>query len=102
MMIPESTESAGEADSGFAAIGLVGTWVGPCFPESPQGTEQSAHFDVTETTWALDYSAYGDDARSAAFLTVDIAGDCYIEGVIRGRGIPRGYRHCTADSHSSR
>ena len=62
----KSTETAG-GDLGFAASDMVGTWVGPCF-------------EFTETTWALDYSAYGDDACSAAFLTVDIAGDYTLEG----------------------
>ena len=37
-------------------------------------------FVFTETTWELDYSAFGDDACTVQFLTVDIAGDYTLEG----------------------
>lgn len=65
----------------FGAEDLVGTWVGPCFP-SPQGdgSHNQLTFRMTAGAWDLDYTAFGDAACSAKFLTVNIQGDYTLGG----------------------
>lgn len=69
-----SAESAAEEHS-FSAADLNGTWTGPCFA-SPQGdgSYNQLTFRMTTTDWDLDYGAFGDDACTAKFLTVNIQG----------------------------
>ena len=64
-----------EAAPAFTEADLVGTWQSPCFP-SPQGdgSFNQLTFQMTEGEWDLDYSAFGDDACTAGFLTVRIQG----------------------------
>lgn len=84
---PETSTNTGDTGGEMmpalspAAADLVGTWAGPCFP-SPQGdgSYNKLTFTFTETSWELDYSAFGDDACTVQFLTVDIAGDYTLEG----------------------
>jgi hypothetical protein len=56
-------------------VHLNGTWTGPCFA-SPQGdgSYNQLTFRMTTTDWDLDYGAFGDDACTAKFLTVNIQG----------------------------
>ena len=73
--VPDMTEPVEPALSPEPAD-LVGTWQGPCFA-SPMGdgSFNQLTFVMTETTWDLDYSSYGDESCTAGFMTVNIAGD---------------------------
>ena len=60
----------------FEASDLVGTWVGPCFPSpSGDGSYNQLTFEMTETTWDLDYVAHGNEDCTFRSSTVNIAGD---------------------------
>ena len=72
---PAAEAPAAEAPGSFTSKDLVGTWQGPCFP-SPQGdgSFNQLTFKMTEGEWNLAYGAFGDEACTAKFLTVDIQG----------------------------
>ena len=75
------TEETATEEFAFESSDLVGTWIGPCFP-SPQGdgSFNQLTFEMTETTWDLDYIAHGNEECTAPFMTVNIAGDYTLDG----------------------
>ena len=79
--VPEAAPAPAESTFAFDAADLVGTWATPCFP-SPQGdgSFNKLVFEMTEGEWDLDYMAFGDDACSVQFLTVNIKGPYSLEG----------------------
>ena len=56
-----------------ASQSLVGHWTGAC---SPMGATQGSTvtFDISDTTWAIDFDVFGDLACTAKFATVHIEG----------------------------
>lgn len=55
-----------------APADLVGVWKSACF--NPGNGFIQITFDMTETAWDLDYTAFGDEACAVPFLTVNIKG----------------------------
>lgn len=55
-----------------APADLVGVWKSACF--NPGNGFTQITFDLTETSWDLDYTAFGDEACEVPFLTVNIKG----------------------------
>lgn len=69
-------------DAGEAPPSLAGRWVSDCVP-SPQADGSTQYiqldFDLTDTTWALDYVTHGDEACAVPLVTVSIAGPYELE-----------------------
>ncbi|MFZ9888617.1 MAG: hypothetical protein ACO3JL_14050 [Myxococcota bacterium] len=78
---PNTSAGSAAAEHSFTAEDLNGTWSGPCFA-SPQGdgSYNQLTFRMTATDWDLDYGAFGDDACTAKFLTVNIQGPYELGG----------------------
>jgi hypothetical protein len=63
-----------EAPAGVTEAALAGGWASDCVdPGSGQGFRLV--FDLTTTTWGLDYQAFGDATCQQPSLTVHIEGD---------------------------
>ena len=74
------TDADADADA-FTEADMVGIWIGDC-AESPMGDGSYTQltFEMSETTWALDYVSHGNSTCSAPFLAFNIGGDFVLEG----------------------
>src|SRR5574337_1905295 len=60
-------------DAPLSPPAIAGRWTSACTVAGPQQV-YTMQFDLTDTTWRLDYVAYADPACTAKFLTVHIEG----------------------------
>ena len=70
---------------------LVGTWQSDCI-DTGNGHIQLT-FHLTESTWELDYDAFGDDICAAGFMTVNIQGPYELGAAAAEEGAREGSFH---------
>lgn len=69
----DATDAGADSSPGAIAPDLTGRWKSACTPMSAsQGF--GLDFDISRSTWSVDYTVFADAACSAKFITVRIEG----------------------------